>query len=190
MKKKVSILFLTMLMVMFVGFSSCSKDNPIDGNNSSEKIEFYVDGKLMVLDNVLTSYAKHTTYEDAPTESGFSMWLYFKDGEQFILNFDIENMDLVKKGDDITKYKHFYSDVNADLSYNISITETATWYKDLPGSATVEDIDYKNQIITIKLEGVKVQGTNLNDYTDSRTYYNVLNANIKIHYDIEKTNLY
>ena len=191
MKKVFSIWTWAMLLALCSGFSSCSDDNDEGGgNNSKNKIEFYVDGKLMVLDNLLTSYAEHTTYEDAPSKSGFSMWLYFKDGEHFVLNFDIENMNMVKKGDDITKYKHLYSDTKADLFYNTSITETAIWSKDLPGSAIVEDIDYKSQVIVIKLEEVKVKCTDANDYTDSRTHYHILNADIKIHYDIEKTNLY
>ena len=124
MKKVLGIWFSAMLLALCVGFSSCSDDGDEKGggDNSKNKIEFYVDGKLMVLDNLSTSYAEHTTYEDAPSKSGFGMWLYFKGGEHFVLNFDIENMNLVKKGDDITKYKHLYSDTKADLFYNTSIT--------------------------------------------------------------------
>jgi hypothetical protein len=190
MKETLSFFGLTLLLVVYVGFSSCSEDDAGGGNNSGDKIEFYVDGKSMVLDNLLTSYAEHTTYEDVPSKSGFSMYLYFKGGKQFVLDFYIENMNSVKKGDDITKYKHFYSDTKADLFYNTSITEGAGWYKDLPGSAVVEDIDLKNQIIVIKLDEVKAKCTDSNDYSSGRTHYHVLNANIKMHYDIEKMNLY
>ena len=183
---------MAIFLALCVGFSSCSDDDDEGGgNNSKDKIEFYVDGKLMVLDDdFIMSYAEHTTYEDASSKSGFEMLLQFKGGERFILSFYIENMNNVKKGDDITQYRKFYSDTKADLFYDTSITEGAGWYKDLTGKATVEDIDLKNQVIVIKLEEVKVKCTDMNDYTESRTHYHILNANIKIHYDTEKTNLY
>ena len=188
MKKYFNYSVVAVILITLLGLFSCSKDDNAGGGSSKDDIEFYVDGNMMALDNKLPSYARHTTYTDVDvSHSGFEIWLNFTGGNNFVLNFNIENMNQVKKGDDITQYRHVYNDTKADLFYS-SANYNTIWTKDLPGSATVDDINYSNQIIVIKLVDVKVK-ENLATLSNT-TNYHILNATIKMHYDIVKTTLY
>ncbi|MDR1553271.1 MAG: hypothetical protein LBS69_07410 [Prevotellaceae bacterium] len=194
MKQTLKFWSLATLVALCVGFSSCSDDEEEGG--SFAQVEFYVDGELMYLDSG-GSRATHTIYTDDPDDGFFDMQLLFKKGDHYY-GFDLEiyninNMNLVSAGDDISNLFDGIIHTDGTLYGSLSYDGFYNWHKSYPGypstygdpgTVIVENIDTKNQIITIKLDGVQTKKLSS---TGSTSYYHELDAKIKMHYNIYTT---
>ena len=172
MKKVFSIWYLTMLlMVMCVGFSSCSKDDDKDGSGGNS-YEIYVDGKLLPADS--DNYFLSRGHYTIPYES-FDFTILFKANYSSFplisLYFNIPKVDLVKVGDDITKYEDFSIMLGAmvETKYN-------------SGAITITKHDLKKKIISFEFKDVSVSNRNIGS---SQWTNHVITGKATLSYDVD-----
>ena len=169
MKKVFSVWSWAMLLALCVGFSSCSDDDDEGGSNST-KVEIYVDGELLPVDS--DDYFRILGNYNIPYEY-FNFTIVFKANysshNMMLFGFEIPKADLVKVGDDITKYDEFSIKLGSMLS---------TKYNS--GAITVTKHDLKNQILSFEFKDVSVTTTNLN--TSQKTNH-VITGKVTLSYE-------
>ena len=160
-----------MMALLCVGSSSCSKDDD-EGNGSNAKYEIYVDGELLPVDP--DDYVLSRGHYVVPYESfefTIKFKAYYSDFPLIYFGFSIPKVDLIKVGDDITKYEDFSIMLGSmiETKYN-------------SGAVTVTKHDLKNKILSFEFKDVAV--TNRNITTSQKTNH-VITGKVTLSYDVD-----
>ena len=215
MKKALSILGLTMLLVICVGFSSCSEDDEEGGsNNSKHKIEFYLDGKLLPWIQTVDGYDY-----DEENNIGNTLAYYYVPNKNFYLDIHFaknncynwfqlsvyKDINELKIGDNILDYNYIdyqeqkirtyvEASYSTDFNEDYAIHQWNPWYGyDYPqniGSITVKNIDTKKQIISFEIKDLLVWKYKYDGIYEREQYgydiiQHIIDATIEMYYTIE-----
>ena len=151
MKKVFSIWSWAILLALCVGFSSCSDDDDEVGGGTSTNVDIIIDGEKMPTDE--TSVIMTNAHYVTPMEY-MNILIHF---EQYyapfpLLNiyFELEDLNSIKVGDDITKYNDFSIKLGAIISTAFN-----------SGKIIVTKFDNKKQILSLEFSNVAVTNTNI-----------------------------
>ena len=194
------------LMTLCIGFYSCSKDdNAGGGNNSKNKIDFYLDGTLIPWVDFCgqkTEYVEAGAYtsatyyiskfNDGTPMYDFEIYIYFDKvnaGHSFHVLISQKNINDIKVGDDLLYQNTIVNQPSTIINYSRDIPSMGSpdsfnwWYKD-PGTMIVKAIDTKKQFISLEIKDLFVSHpaepmfhVNYEEHT--------INANIQMYYTIE-----
>jgi len=190
--KKIFNIYLGITLLVCTNFSSCQKiDDIINGNgnkNSKNKIEFYLDGKLLPWVNKTndTSDATGAVFYKYQYDNGVNVVFFaliFFDANNSDHNFYIHiiNKDIndLKIGDNIFAYNKTTKNTTECLYWTAYNTSYGAW--GINGNVTIKNIDTQKQIISFEIKDLIVTGGASVLSTDQHT----INANIEMHYTFE-----
>lgn len=167
---------MVLLMTLCLSFSSCSKDDDEDKNGSNDtstSVDISIDSEKMPTDEDSNFFTYgHYTIPSKYMNIDIMFKQFYAPFSHLILDFDLVDLNSIKKGDDITKYSNF----------GIILLENMNQTKLNSGNITVTNFDSKNKVLSLEFTNVSVTNESIGS-TNKKNH--VINGKVTLRIEVD-----